>query len=321
MAIIFEIGSRIHFGLAFGERFGIPVSNNRVYLPNYLGIGFIQEVFLDEELSFCFHQYQLEQDFILKQLGSNAASDFLTLKVGSTRVTMDGEGRDLLLFAPGCEAELGTGNFFSEVFFPADQEISFLVINISRRLLVNILKPEVDGSQLFTGLLKSSSFLVNAPMSPEMERLVKGFGTIQPDTPLSHLSYLIKIYEITFQLFSSMSERSIDPGVNISRPDANKLYEVRSAIILDLSKTPNLTALAKKAAMSPTKMKMLFRHLFGSTIYNYFQAARMNEAAKLLKDLSVTEAGYRLGFTNMSHFSRVFEKYFKLKPKKYKNQL
>ena len=45
----------------------------------------------------------------------------------------------------------------------------------------------------------------------------------------------------------------------------------------------------------------------------------MNEAAYLIREekLSVSETGYRLGFSNLSHFSRIFEKHIGMKPKKY----
>jgi AraC-like DNA-binding protein len=45
----------------------------------------------------------------------------------------------------------------------------------------------------------------------------------------------------------------------------------------------------------------------------------MQEAARLLKDkrLTVSEVGYQLGFTNLSHFTRVFEQHTGMKPKKY----
>jgi AraC-like DNA-binding protein len=122
-------------------------------------------------------------------------------------------------------------------------------------------------------------------------------------------------------LFAQITERIHEPGVAVNRVDAGKLYEVRSIILKDLSVAPQLMDLSKQITMSPTKMKALFRQLFGDSIYNYFQRARMNEAAKLLKDYSVSETGYRLGFTNMSHFSRLFEKYFKAKPKKFKDDI
>jgi AraC-like DNA-binding protein len=45
----------------------------------------------------------------------------------------------------------------------------------------------------------------------------------------------------------------------------------------------------------------------------------MQEAARLLqsKQFSVSEVGYQLGFSNLSHFSRTFEKHVGMKPKKY----
>lgn len=45
----------------------------------------------------------------------------------------------------------------------------------------------------------------------------------------------------------------------------------------------------------------------------------MKEAARLLKEekLSVSEVGYQLGFTNLSHFSRIFKKHIGMNPKQY----
>jgi AraC-like DNA-binding protein len=45
----------------------------------------------------------------------------------------------------------------------------------------------------------------------------------------------------------------------------------------------------------------------------------MKEAGRQLKetDKNVSEVGYDLGFTNLSHFSREFEKYMGMKLKQY----
>jgi AraC-like DNA-binding protein len=47
----------------------------------------------------------------------------------------------------------------------------------------------------------------------------------------------------------------------------------------------------------------------------------MIEATHLLSYLTVSETGYKLGFTNLSHFGRVFEKHFLMKPKPNKGSL
>lgn len=315
----FTVEQDFHFGKTFGDRFGMPVNNDRVYLPKTLGEGFIQEVFLRDGIGLCLHRYRLKQEFLLKRLMSKEPSDRLTLKFDCRKVTIDTEQTESILFAPGCEVELGTGNFFTEVFFPAHQEIYFLVINMSRQTLVDLLGLGAADADLQKSLLLNPSFVINTLMPTEMGHILKHFVDIKPEAQLAHLQYHTKTFELIYLLFLKLTERTTRTAVTINRSDAEKLYEIRSIILDDLSVTPNLSELATRIAMSPTKMKMLFRQVFGDTIYNYFQVARMNEAAKLLKDYSVTETGYRLGFTNISHFSRVFERCLKIKPKKFRD--
>ena len=58
-----------------------------------------------------------------------------------------------------------------------------------------------------------------------------------------------------------------------------QLYAIRNSIIADLTKTPHLPGLAIEAGMTLTKMKVLFKQVFGDTIYNYYQKIRPEEAA------------------------------------------
>jgi AraC-like DNA-binding protein len=321
MAISFEfiIEKGFHFAQEFGKRFDMPVADDRVYLPPSLGYGYIQEIKLREGLSLCMHRYKLKEDFSLKRLESVGPSNMLTLKFDCRKITLETGQPETHLFAPGCEAELGTNNFFTEIYFPAEQEIYFLVINVSIELLTELLHLSGEESILRDRLLTNPSFVVNVLMSRVMENTLKDFSQIALGSTFYLLRCQAKALELIYLLFDSLSERINEKKVNISRADADKLYEVRSMILKDLSVAPQIADLSKQITMSPTKMKTLFRQIFGDSIYNYFQHARMNEAARLLKDYTVSEAGYRLGFTNMSHFSRLFERYFNTKPKKFKD--
>jgi AraC-like DNA-binding protein len=86
-----------------------------------------------------------------------------------------------------------------------------------------------------------------------------------------------------------------------------------------LGEPPDIATQAREAGMSEPKLRKLFKQTFGKGVFEYYQAMRMQEAARLLKEkgLTVSEVGYRLGFTNLSHFSRVFEQHWGMKPKKY----
>ena len=71
--------------------------------------------------------------------------------------------------------------------------------------------------------------------------------------------------------------------------------------------------------MNELKLRRLFTQVFGMGIYDCYQHLRMKEAARLLREekLTVSEAGYQMGFENLGHFTKVFEKHIGKKPKKY----
>jgi len=317
----FAIEKGFHFAEAFGKRFGMPVAENRVYLPESLGDGYIQEIQLRQGLSMCMHRYILQEEISLKRLESAGLSKMLTLKFDCRKVALETGQQDTHLFAPGSEAELGTGNFFTEIFFPAQQEIYFLVINVARELLAEMINLSGEEAALRNRILTNPSFVINVLMPVEMESALKDLSNISLGSPFYLLRYQAKALELIYLLFARITESVNHTGVIVTRSDADKLYQIRSIILKDLSVAPQLIELSRQISMSPTKMKTLFRQIFGDSIYNYFQRARMNEAARLLRDHSVSETGYMLGFSNMSHFSRLFEKYFNAKPKKFKDSI
>lgn len=112
----------------------------------------------------------------------------------------------------------------------------------------------------------------------------------------------------------------LSPGP-LHKDDREKMFQLRKCLLSQLSIPPNLYDLSRAVGLSESKMKQLFRHTFGTSIYHYYQAARMEEAARLLRHLSVSETGYQLGFSNLSHFARLFARHHNLTPKKFKNRL
>ncbi|MEO7043801.1 MAG: AraC family transcriptional regulator, partial [Ferruginibacter sp.] len=156
-------------------------------------------------------------------------------------------------------------------------------------------------------------------MNAETELLLKNIANTTMNDALSHLYVQIKTLELLYLLFSRLSVRGDISHKNINNADAERLMMIRDEILRDLSAPPVLSELAQIAVMSETKLKQLFKQTFGDSIYHYFQKVRMEEAAFLLKQAkrSVSETGYELGFSNLSHFSRLFKKHYGMTPKKY----
>jgi AraC-like DNA-binding protein len=139
-----------------------------------------------------------------------------------------------------------------------------------------------------------------------------------PESLESHYCKL-KCEELLCYIFALLIQREAMPTSSMHIEDIKAIYAIKLRLQLHLDKPPNIASLAREGGMSEPKMRKLFRQTFGKGVFEYYQSMRMQEAARLLKEkrLTVSEVGYQLGFTNLSHFSRVFEQHTGMKPKKY----
>ena len=122
---------------------------------------------------------------------------------------------------------------------------------------------------------------------------------------------------------TNLLKRPEAPRYPINQNDLKIIYTIRDELISEIGTPPQLESLAGKAGMSVSKLVNLFRQVFGDSIYNYYQKLRMQKAAYLLREekLSVSEVGFQLGFSNLSHFTRLFEKHIGMKPKQYSKSI
>ena len=75
---------------------------------------------------------------------------------------------------------------------------------------------------------------------------------------------------------------------------------------------PGIEYIAQKVNMSPSKLKALFKDVYGKSIFQYYQEKQMDIAFNLLKNSSktVTEVAEILGYENPSNFTKAFKKVY-----------
>jgi len=250
-------------------------------------------------------------------------NDLISIVFNSNEIpsvaTIDRETAVQFLKQNGSSIQISSTPLSTETIFPANIEVYFAVIGIRRQMLATLLRIDQMSGPLQTILHSNTPFFYHEKMYPEVTRVLKLISEINEQNMLSDLFYSIKAYEMIYLLFDKLLDRDREKQSPINKSDIDKLYRIRTDILADMGQPPHLSDLATKVGMSETKMKQLFKQTFGDTIYNFYQNERMQEAGFLLKHAgySVSEAGYRLGFSNLSHFSRLFEKYFGTTPKKY----
>lgn len=324
--MIFEFTARPHFDFIteFSQKYKIAVNNNMIVIPEYMGEGFVRKVAFNEGFRLLMHRYRLKEDFTIIRNPSEVSNDLISIFFYNNEQPIDliYNSENPVKFSRKNDSaiQVTASDLNSIIRFPAHSETYYMVVGITASKLSSLLGIEEPNTIIKTITSGTSSFLYFESMSAEVQLVLKHIASINISDPLSNFHIQIKVQELLYLLFSSLSKRENISQKALSNGDAEKLMAVRNSIVADLSIPPVLSILAATVAMSETKLKQLFRQTFGDSIYNYYQRIRMEEAAFLLKqgNQSVSEVGYELGFSNLSHFSRLFEKHYSITPKKFK---
>jgi AraC-like DNA-binding protein len=288
-----------------------------------MGTGYIKKIKFGIDFKLIVHRYNLKEDFIIKRNASVKRNDLISIFFYNNEQSIDliYDENKPVKFSQNNESaiQLTTSDMNSEIKFPANSETYYCVVGITASKLAALLGIEKPNSIIQKIISGKGSFLYFESMNKELLRDLKQLSEIHVKTDLSNFYYQVKVQELLYHLFEQLLKRENSLHQIINNADVEKLLMVRTLILEDLSNPPTLNVLSKIIGMSETKMKRLFKQTFGDTIYNYYQKVRIDEAAFLLKQAgySVSDVGYQLGFSNLSHFSRLFEKQFGVNPKKY----
>ncbi|AYM99255.1 helix-turn-helix domain-containing protein [Chryseobacterium sp. 3008163] len=323
MIFEFTTAPGFDFITLFSRQINSPVQDNLLKIPKSMGEGYVRRISFGDDFKLTIHRYKLKEDLIVKRNPAETPNNVRTiffynnteereLKYQNEENNPFGQQNDAFVL-------LSTNDLRTEIRFPANSNIHYVVVGITSDRLQSILSIERPNNTIKTIAAENASFLFFENFDAEMQLILKNIVVVDMNNSLNYFYVQIKVLELMYLLFSKLSLRENTAFKNINSMDAEKILQTRNEILNDLSTPPVLSDLSHIASMSETKLKQLFKQTFGDSIYNYYQKARMEEAAFLLKQArhSVSEVGYELGFSNLSHFSRLFEKHYGITPKKF----
>ena len=103
---------------------------------------------------------------------------------------------------------------------------------------------------------------------------------------------------------------------NLKSSDIDRIYHAREILLKDIEHPPSLLALAKLVGLNDYKLKLGFRHCFGTTVFGYLRSHRLEQARQLLVEtnLSVSEIARTVGYSSLSRFGAAFKQQFGINP-------
>ncbi|MFQ3265257.1 MAG: transcriptional regulator GlxA family with amidase domain [Colwellia sp.] len=130
----------------------------------------------------------------------------------------------------------------------------------------------------------------------------------------------LALSELTIRLLHQQTREFI-LAFSQPEPDNNSLNAALNYIELYVNENINIDDLAWISYISRSKFFYEFKLHLGCSPMAYQLQSRLKQAASILKKgQQVTQTCFALGFTNSSHFSRCFKKFYGISPRQYKER-
>lgn len=116
-------------------------------------------------------------------------------------------------------------------------------------------------------------------------------------------------------------------GCHLYRPQqlkwyAQRIHAAREEIDGNVAAQHSLWQLSSAVAMSPFAFARIFRELVGLPPHRYLLRRRLQRARTLLESgMAVTDACFEVGFNNLSHFTRTYQRHFGALPSSVKRHI
>ncbi|EED34879.1 transcriptional regulator, AraC family [Luminiphilus syltensis NOR5-1B] len=102
-------------------------------------------------------------------------------------------------------------------------------------------------------------------------------------------------------------------GANrVSQRDVSRIHEAHRILGASYAAPPSIQELARLVGINTTKLKLGFREIFGTTVQGFIIQQRMENGLLLIEntDLSISEIGYRVGYSYPASFTQAIRKHY-----------
>lgn len=301
---------------------GRPLQGDKLIFPESVAAGYLQFLELPNGLQAIVSDYTLRDQYYLKR--QRILKEYYVLRYEELAIQ-----EEMTLRIDGdvlrTKNEHHAGIYLTSTLF----DISYLGRKGSVIKAINVIFNKEwlaehlhihDPEEVLTAYLqlKTGSYTIE-PIDNEYRRYFTEIMLAEKDSPLYTATVQNRIMLLIERFFSRLYERSrqVLTSPKISKHDVHQLMHVESILTKDIhSRPPTIDQLATEAAMSSAKLKKLFKEVYGTSIYAYYQKQRMSVARDMLLsgDFTVKEVGLQIGYSNLSNFAAAFRKEFNILP-------
>lgn len=306
------------------SQFGVSITNNTFELPVSVGEGVFKQIYFFEGLTLTYLQVKLLESL-----------EFIRYSIPDAKlVPIMFYSHDIPFEQNIDEQKRLVGYHTSNgIFMPSPQIQSSWIVppgNWGYHITLTIekdwfLKTIATSKSIYLHQLLNSdkSFYLFESLTSTMKQIICNINDIiKSDEKLQNLKLFQCAIELLNLFLYKVEERTILQEISgIHSSDIDVIFLIRKRILENLISPLSLKQLSIEAGMSVSKLQKCFQQVFGKSISQYALSEKMNLARQLFdtKKYSVSEVGYQIGYSNLSHFTKAFKDEFGINPKRYLN--
>lgn len=315
--------SHIEYLNILSKAYGVPIINNTIKLPAGVGTGYVKVIELANGLQLLVNEIVINENVSFNRLPTVDESFTLRFDEVKNLKTLTVKIDDEELIA---DDHVHSGAFLTNSY----TNLTYTATAGTEDRCVNIfftaewLKTHVgigSGDEAFKEYLSLKTAVFNFEvLNFEYREIMQDIFEIENDQPMQKVilqnRVMLLIEKFFRSLYSKMGQNKKTTAA-INDTTIKRMMQIESILVSNLSVAPPaIPLLARTAMMSETKLKNLFKTVYGVGLYEYYQKNRMLKARQLLrsKKYSVKETGLALGFKNLSNFTIAYKKEFKVLP-------
>jgi AraC-like DNA-binding protein len=310
--------------LYLADKFGSTVKNNRAEVNSPIVSGYHQYEKLPNGIELHIYEYVFNEETYVHRIKSKEEHYILRFeKYDFPGEFITGIDDETIKESAGKRSSVYLTSTLFDLSYrsPAGLKATGININLSPDWMakyIGIANSEEVLNQYIR--LKSVSYNMEILDREYNKYLDEIMDSSQREHPLYIARLENQVMMLIERFFSRLTEKmkiKENPAPNYSREDLKKIMEVETFITANVEKNiPTIDDLARKSLMSTSKLKKLFKDVYGTPIFEYHQRNRMEKAKYMLLsgNYSVKDIGYTLGYSNLSNFTTAFKKEFNCLP-------
>jgi len=158
---------------------------------------------------------------------------------------------------------------------------------------------------------------VELPLTPSARLAVESIRRCPFVGACRQMAFAARAHDLLLEFFSALTAAEAPRRPIPTRALIARIHAAGETLKRNLEAPPTLAALARDVGLGETTLKRGFHQVFGTTVFGYLRACRMERARHLLAtgEATVLEAAAMVGYSNPSNFAAAFRRQFGLNPK------